>query len=236
MDTRRTLIIATRNKGKINEIKQGLSDICFEIKSLNDIKLDMEVEETGKSFKENAIIKAKVIGERTGLLTLADDSGLEVDALGGRPGIFSSRYADGTDLDRINKLLRELKGIAKEKRGARFKAVVALYIPASVMPNDREGSLGLSELASARDSSISPSTGGFARNDNSYRIVTFEGVSEGYITENPIGTNGFGYDPIFFNLDLGKTNAQVTLSEKNRVSHRAKALFKAKEFFLYTYK
>lgn len=196
MNARKTLIIATRNKGKIMEIKEILSDIRFEIKSLNDIELDIDVEETGKTFTENAILKAKTIGEKTGLLTLADDSGLEVDALGGRPGIMSARYCEGTDADRIVKLLKELMGIPKEKRAARFRAVVAIYDP------------------------------------KTKEVQTFEGVSEGYITEKPIGTNGFGYDSIFFNLDLGKTNAEVTLKEKNQVSHRARALEKCKKLLV----
>lgn len=194
MNARKTLIIATRNKGKIMEIKEILSDIRFEIKSLNDIELDIDVEETGKTFTENAILKAKTIGEKTGLLTLSDDSGLEVDALGGRPGIMSARYCEGTDADRIVKLLKELMGIPKEKRTARFRVVVAIYNPTTK------------------------------------NIQTFEGVSEGYITEKPIGTNGFGYDPIFYNLNLGKTNAQASFEEKNRVSHRARALDKVKEY------
>lgn len=190
----RILLIASNNTGKIKEIKEILRGIPFEIKSLIDIRFDMDVEETGKTFAENAILKAKTIGEKTGLLTLADDSGLEVDALGGKPGIYSARYIEGTDLDRINKLLNELKGTPKEKRTARFKAVIALYDP------------------------------------QTKNIQTFEGVSEGCITEKPIGANGFGYDPVFFNVDLGKTNGDVTLEEKNRVSHRARALLKVKNY------
>lgn len=220
MNDTKILLIASGNQGKIKEIKEilrgppgGEASIPFEIKSLIDLKIDIEVEETGKIFKENAIIKAKEIGGKTGLLTLADDSGLEVDALGGKPGIYSARYARGSDLDRINKLLKELKGIPKEKRTARFRAVAAIYIPHFVIPNASEGSLG----------------SGFARNDD-FRIVTFDGASEGYITEKPIGTNGFGYDPVFFNTDLGKTNGEASIDEKNRVSHRARALLKVKEF------
>ncbi len=193
MNTRKILIIATKNKGKIKEIKEILCDIPIEIRSLNEIGLDIDVEETGKTFAENAILKAKAIGERTGLLTLAEDSGLEVDALGGRPGVFSARYVSGSDIDRINKLLKKLKNVPREKRKARFRAVVAIYDP------------------------------------NTKSVQTFEGMSEGYITEKPMGTNGFGYDPIFFNLDLGKTNGEATFEEKNRVSHRARALEKCKK-------
>lgn len=189
----KTLLIATSNKGKIREIKNILNNIPYQIITISDLNLTLEVSETGKTFKENAIIKAKSYGEKTGLLTLAEDSGLEVDALEGRPGILSARYCAGDDLDRIHKLLKKLNGTPKEKRTARYKAVAALYNP---LIN---------------------------------KVDTYTGASEGYITGKPIGTNGFGYDPIFFNWDLGKTNAQASLEEKNRVSHRAGALNKLKE-------
>jgi XTP/dITP diphosphohydrolase len=104
------LFIATRNPGKIREIKEILSDIPFELETLEDVNITEEIPEDGKSFEENAILKAKFVGEKTKVLTLAEDSGLEVDALGGRPGILSARYAKGSDLDRIHKLLKELKG------------------------------------------------------------------------------------------------------------------------------
>lgn len=188
-----TLLIATSNKNKIKEIKDILSDFPFKLLTLKDINFRDKASETGKSFMENAILKAKFVGEKTKMLTLAEDSGLEVDVLGGRPGICSARYCKGTDLDRINKLLKELKGISKEKRTARFHTVVALFNP------------------------------------QTRKTVTFEGVSNGYITDKSIGKNGFGYDPVFFNFDLNKTNAQVSFKEKNRVSHRVRALLKTKE-------
>lgn len=190
----RQLLIASKNTGKIQEMKAILSGAPFEIKSLSDIGKDIKVEETGKTFEENAILKAKTIGEKTKHFTLGEDSGLEVDALGSKPGIYSARYAPGSDENRMSKTLDELKRIPKEKRTARFRTVIALYNP------------------------------------DTKSVQTFEGVSEGYITQEPIGTNGFGYDPIFFNSELGKTNAQASFSEKNRVSHRAKALSKCKEF------
>ncbi|OGG03664.1 hypothetical protein A2W14_04080, partial [Candidatus Gottesmanbacteria bacterium RBG_16_37_8] len=138
--------------------------------------------------------KAEFVGKKTGLLTLAEDSGLEIDFLAGKPGIYSARYHPGSDSDRIKKVLRQLKGVRKEKRTARFICVVAIFNP------------------------------------NTNKIKFFRGESRGYITEKPLGQNGFGYDPVFFNLDLGKTNAQATPHEKNRVSHRARALQKVKEF------
>jgi XTP/dITP diphosphohydrolase len=188
------LLLATTNQGKIREIKEVLKDIPLEIITLNDLNINIGVEENGKTFEENAIIKTKIIGKRTGYITLGEDSGLEVDALNGRPGIYSARYCEGTDKDRNDKLLRELKGTAKDKRTARYRAVVAVYDP------------------------------------NKKTINTFEGMSEGFIIEKPIGTNGFGYDPIFYNLDLKKTNAEISLSEKNKVSHRGRALEKCKEY------
>lgn len=192
----KTLLIATFNSGKITEIKNILSNIPYKIITLSDLKLDFEVAETGKTFEENAIIKVKTIGEKIKMLTLAEDSGLEVDFLEGKPGIYSARYAEGSDRNRILRLLKDLKGVSKDKRTARYQAVVALYNPLT------------------------------------NKIDIFTGVSEGYITEKPMGKNGFGYDPVFFNFDLGKTNAQISLAGKNRVSHRARALIKVKKLLI----
>lgn len=190
------LLIATRNQGKFPEIVALLKDIPFEFVSLNDLpglSPEYEVEEPAMTFEGNAIIKAMTIGKKTGLLTLAEDAGLEVDALNGRPGVYTARYAPGTDEDRYRKLLDELKDIPGEKRTARFRAVVGIYDPSTD------------------------------------RVRTCEGVYEGKISEHPIGENGFGYDPIFYNEGLRKTNAQMTMEEKNSVSHRGQALRKASE-------
>lgn len=189
-----TLVIATYNKGKLSEINQILKNIPFELKSLDLIGFTDEIAETGNSFKENAHIKAVTVGKKTGLLTLAEDSGLEVDALSGKPGIYSARYAPGNDEDRVNKVLHELEGLPEEKRTARFVCVAALFDP------------------------------------KINKTYFFEGESRGVITEKPIGKNGFGYDPIFYNLDLNKTNSEATVEEKNSVSHRARALIKVKQF------
>lgn len=189
------LIIATTNLGKIKEIKEILKDIPYQLKSLEDMGIDIVIEEKGITFAENAILKAKTVGKKTGLLTLAEDSGLEVDVLDSRPGVYSARYTEGSDSDRINKLLKELAGVPKEKRTARFVAQVAIYNP------------------------------------QTQKIHTFEGESEGYITYQPMGDNGFGYDPVFFNFDLGKTNAQASQDAKNKISHRSRALMKAKKYF-----
>lgn len=126
------VLIATRSKGKFPEITNMLEGLPFEFLNLNDvveIPKGYEVEEPATTFEGNAIIKAMTLGKKTGLLTLADDSGLEVDALGGRPGVYSARYAPGTDKDRYEKLLGELKDVLEEKRTARFRCVLAVYDP-----------------------------------------------------------------------------------------------------------
>jgi len=191
---KRKLLIATRSKGKFPEIVTKLEGLPFEFLNLNDIPelpKDYEVEEPGATFEGNAIIKAMTLGIKTGLLSLAEDAGLQVDALDGRPGVYTARYAPGTDEDRYMKLLGELEGIPEEKRTARFVAVIVIYDP------------------------------------ETQKIRTCEGRYEGRITQEPVGDNGFGYDPVFYNVELGKTNAQMTIEEKNKVSHRGKALEEA---------
>lgn len=190
------LLIATRSKGKLPEIIAGLQGSPFEFLSIADVKElppDFEVEEPAMTFEGNAIIKAMTLGKKTGLLTLAEDAGLEVDALDGRPGVYTARYAPGTDEDRYRKLLGELDNTPDGKRGARFRCVMAIYDPT----NDK--------------------------------IRTCDGVYEGRIIREPQGSGGFGYDPIFFNDTLGKTNAEMTMEEKTAVSHRGAALRKVKE-------
>ncbi|MBI4067631.1 RdgB/HAM1 family non-canonical purine NTP pyrophosphatase [Candidatus Gottesmanbacteria bacterium] len=189
----RQLLIATRNPGKVREIKDILQDISYEIKSLDDIGYKENVEETGKSYEENAILKAKTIGKETNLLTIGEDSGLEIDMLEGWPAIHSARHTLGTDDDKIDKILEKLSSVPREKRTARYKSVIALYDPVS------------------------------------HKVQTFDGSCEGYITEKRIGKNGFGYDPIFWSKDLGKTFGQAEDREKNRISHRARALLKLKK-------
>ena len=127
----RELLIATRNEGKMPEIRHALEGVPFIVIDLNDVpELDgFEAAETGATFEENASIKAKVYGEKTSLLALADDSGLEVDALGGAPGVRSARYAAGTDANRNRKLLEAMKNIPDEERTARFVTVIAIYDP-----------------------------------------------------------------------------------------------------------
>ena len=188
------LLIATKNKGKLIEIQNLLENIPHQLVDLGDAGITDDIPETGATFEENAVQKARFAGLKSGLLTLADDSGLEIEYLEGRPGVKSARYVPGTDNDRVNQVLKELKGVPTEKRNAKFVAVVALFDP--------------------RDNSVK----------------TWRGESLGTIADVPRGSRGFGYDPIFYNFDIRKTNAQATAREKNQVSHRARALRQARIF------
>ncbi|KKB72507.1 MULTISPECIES: XTP/dITP diphosphatase [Bacillus] len=185
------VIIATKNEGKVKEFKEMLAPRGYDVKSLLDIGYTADIEETGQTFEENAIIKAETISKATGKIVIADDSGLSVDYLGGRPGVYSARYAgeEKNDLANLQKLLKELEGVEKEDRSARFRCALALCIPGQ-------------------------------------ETKTVEGAVEGYITEEPMGTNGFGYDPVFLVKDKDQTMAQLSSSEKNKISHRADALKK----------
>ena len=185
------IVIATRNRHKAVELQTLLHGAEYDAVRLDEIDPDgkiPEVEETGTTFKENALLKAHAIAKATGLPSVADDTGLEVDALGGAPGIFSARYAgeNCTYEDNVKKLLRELSDVADDRRTARFKTV-AVYVHKET------------ELSA-------------------------EGVVEGVITEKAEGFGGFGYDPVFSVWDMKKTYAQLADEEKNRVSHRGKAI------------
>lgn len=183
-------VIASSNKHKIQEIQDILEKPNIKLLSMADIGLEgLEIEESGSTFEENAMIKAKAVMERTGKIALADDSGLVVDALNGEPGVYSARYA-GADCDdhRNNKLLKQnLMSVPFEERTARFVSVIAL-----AFPDGREG--------------------------------LYKGVCEGMIGFNEIGEHGFGYDPLFIPIGSDKTFAQLLPEEKNRMSHRARAL------------
>jgi XTP/dITP diphosphohydrolase len=191
------LLLATNNKGKVREYKSLLREIPFEIVTPSELGITTEIEETGDSFEENARLKATALARESGLLSLADDSGLEVEALGGEPGARSHRYAgeDATDDDRISYLLVKLSNVPEGKRSARFRCVIAIAAPDGVV-----------ELCS--------------------------GECPGFITTEPRGYNGFGYDPVFYLPELGKTMAELTPEEKNKISHRARAAEKAREVLL----
>lgn len=189
------IVLATRNPGKVREIRTLMEGMPVEIMDLDDFPGLTLPSEDGKTFDENAIKKAEAVAKATGLWALADDSGLEVDCLDGRPGVFSARYAGEGSSDEENnlKLLEELKGVTFEKRGARYRCVIALVSP--------EG-----------------------------ECHTFSGECEGVIAESPRGREGFGYDPIFFLPDKGKTMAELSPQDKNRISHRGKALRMCREW------
>jgi XTP/dITP diphosphohydrolase len=182
------ILLATRNPDKVRELTALLRDLGIRIRTLTDFPNAPEVTEDGITCEANALKKAREIASATGIPSVADDTGLEVDALGGRPGVFAARYAGehATYEDNCKKLLQELDGVPPTKRTARFLTVAALAMPG-----------GISRVA--------------------------KGVLLGVIAEGSIGTQGFGYDPVFFVPELGRTLAQLTAEEKNRISHRAKA-------------
>lgn len=181
------VVLATKNKGKAEEFTSLLMGVFQKIIPLRDLDSAPDIVEDGSTFRENVLKKARFISEFTQKLTLADDSGLEVEALGGCPGVFSSRY-DGEsarDKDNINKLLRELSGLSNRK--GRFICTLAL-----VTPGGKE--------------------------------IVVEGTCEGIIIDEPRGEGGFGYDPVFFVPEMNKTFAELSSEEKNRISHRARAV------------
>lgn len=192
----RRLLIATRNQGKLQEIRDLLEELPLELCDLNSFPAIASVAETGSTFAENASLKAMGYAVQAVVLTLADDSGLEVEALGGAPGVLSARYAgDGaSDSERVEKLLSELKKIDVGNRAARFVSVVAI--------SDSSGTI----------------------------LNVSNGVCNGAIADVPHGTSGFGYDPIFVPEGFDQTFAELRPLEKNRISHRARALKDATKF------
>ena len=185
----RTVLVATHNRGKIAEYKDLLQGLALDWVGLADVGVTRDVAETGNTFEANAILKAAAYAAETKLLTLADDSGLEVDALNGEPGVLTARYGgEGlTPKERYELLLRNLAGVSWEARTARFRCVIAVY--------DQGGLVG-----------------------------TAEGSCEGIIATEAAGEGGFGYDPVFYLPDWGKTMAQLPPGEKHKISHRGKAV------------
>lgn len=183
------MIFATTNQGKLKEIRMILGDIDQEIISMADAGIDIDIVEDGKTFEENAIIKAKTIMELTGQIVLADDSGLEIDAIHKEPGIYSARYmGENTSYDIKNaNLIGRLEGIEGDARSARFVCAIAAAFP------DGE-------------------------------VITTRGTIEGVIAKEPVGENGFGYDPIVYVPEYGMTTGQMDPELKNKISHRGKAL------------
>jgi XTP/dITP diphosphohydrolase len=188
----RTLVIATRNKGKIREFSGLLSGSGLHVCGLDDFGPIPAVIEDGETFEENALKKARFTSRVLGVPALADDSGLTVRALKGMPGIYSARYAGvgARDEDNNSKLLEALRG--ESNREAAFICVIAIAVPRGP-------------------------------------ALIYEGRCDGFITETPIGTNGFGYDPVFYYPPAEKTFAQLSLEEKNKVSHRGRAMAELRE-------
>ena len=211
------LLIATNNKGKIRELHDLLIDTGIELVTPARIHVDLDVIEDGSTYAENASKKATAFAQASGLISLADDSGLEVDALDGAPGLYSARYGSTngeklSDAGRRQFLLRQLQDKPRPWT-ARFHATIAIAIP------ERFWSQAASRL---RVQEPAPA------------LQIFEGYCEGEILSEERGDGGFGYDPIFLLPELGKTMAELSMDEKNRLSHRARAVMKAKLFLLET--
>ncbi|MBS7345642.1 MAG: XTP/dITP diphosphatase [Caryophanon sp.] len=187
------VVIATKNKGKAKDFEALFHPFGIEVVTMFDVAPDMDIEETGTTFEQNAILKAETLAKELNTLVIADDSGLMVDALGGEPGVYSARYAgDHDDEANIVKVLEKLQGVGAEERTARFMCALAIAGP---------------EVATQ----------------------TVFGTCEGVILEEKRGTNGFGYDPIFFVPQLDRAMAELTPSEKAAISHRGNAIRKLAE-------
>lgn len=188
------LIFATGNAGKMKEIREILGSPDLEILSQKEAGIETHAEENGTTFEENALIKARAVAEQTDALVLADDSGLEIDYLGGEPGVYSARYlGENTPYEIKNqKILDRLEGVPEEKRTARFVCVIAAVLP--------DG-----------------------------RTFTTRGTIEGIIGWESRGEGGFGYDPIFFVPEYHCSTAELSMEQKNEISHRGKALRAMKE-------
>ena len=195
------IIFATGNEGKMREARLILADLGMEVLSMKEAGVSCEVEENGRTFGENARIKARAVWEKAreryrdeGSIVLADDSGLVVDYLGGEPGIYSARYlGEDTSYDVKNQVIIDLmEGAKEEERAARFVSAIAAALP--------DGT-----------------------------VLDTEGTVEGLIAHEPAGSGGFGYDPIFYLPEYGVTSAQIPIEKKNEISHRGKALEAMKE-------
>lgn len=180
------IVVASKNKGKVSEIRKILEPINIKVLSMEDIGFNEDIQETGSTFEENAKIKAQEIYKKSGNVVLADDSGLEVEFLDNAPGVYSARFAPN-DNERIKKLLNLMDKVPQEKRKARFVCAMVLFI-------------------------------------NNEEFIIKKGIVNGYITKEAKGTNGFGYDPVFYVPKYKKTMAELDIETKNRISHRAKAL------------
>ncbi|WP_100399810.1 XTP/dITP diphosphatase [Bacillus sp. FJAT-44742] len=184
------IILASKNKGKIKELEEMLEGENIKVTSLLDVEFE-DIAETGETFAENAKIKAEAAAQAFHSPAVADDSGLEIDALQGRPGVYSARYAgeEKSDEKNMDKVLQELQNVPVNQRSARFVSTIAVAVPGK-------------------------------------ETLIVEGIVNGVITDKKQGDKGFGYDPIFYVPELGKTMAELPPEEKNRISHRKRALEK----------
>ena len=190
------LVLASKNQHKLVEMQTILGQLGLEVVLQSELGIDVDVEETGTTFAENALLKAKAVMEASGMAAIADDSGLVVDALNGAPGVYSARYGNkNSDAERTAFLLENMVNVSEQQRTGRFVSAIACALP--------DG-----------------------------RVVTAEGVCEGTILFETRGDNGFGYDPVFYVPQIGKTFAEADGAEKNAISHRGKAL----EAFLIAWK
>jgi len=211
----RRLLLATSNRGKVRELQALLGEVV-EVVTLDAVQQpEGEVEETETTFEGNAVLKAVAYGRASGEITLADDSGLEVDALGGQPGVFSARWAGTAGDDAANNvlLLERMAEVPDEARTARFRCAVAVYFPPSV---DAQGLQGLLSAWPALRLQRLPDGA------NECVVVSF-GAAEGRMLRARRGEGGFGYDPLFLSSDLGQTFAEASLEAKSGVSHRGRA-------------
>jgi len=188
------IIFATGNVGKVKEIRMIMEDTGMEVLSMKDAGIMVDIEEDGKTYEENALLKARAVAQYTDAIVMADDSGLEIDYLNKEPGVYSARYMgyDTSYREKNANLIARLEGVEKDERTARFVCAIAAAIPGQ-------------------------------------ESCVVRGTIEGYIGWEERGMNGFGYDPIFYLYENDRTTAQLSAEEKNRISHRGRALEKMKE-------
>ncbi len=216
------LVLATHNRNKVREIRHILGDLDVEVLTVDDFDGVPEPVEDGTTLEANALKKAREIRDFTGVSALADDTGLEVDALDGAPGVYAARYAgaDATNAENCDKLLLELDGVPRGERQARFRTVIALALTAE---DEAQLAQFLDEHPEKR--------GGLDKNA-AVDVLIAEGILAGEIATERRGDGGFGYDPLFLDPGRGATLAEMSPEEKNRISHRYRALVEIRELLL----